>query len=250
MTDNTSEEGEARSLLQAGLLILAVLLVASGFVYLIYGMSEDITALKEGRATRPYKSIVNEQQDDSSTTIVLPVQKNDQTYAPIKAEPNGTVTWKIRVAPRTPLIKLNINAVKSKRPIRIRFLTSTPSSPITPVATIWAGPAASTEISLPAGSYRIGLSTPGRASKWNPNTTDAYFMDEMLDIAYPASPSDPPTLTIDHKKKPVISGQSGYNQKPKIRATTKPKVPATPEPPDSYEGLGEGASDGGTPTYG
>lgn len=250
MTETDEEKGHTRSLLQIGLFILAAFLFASGFVYLTYGMSQDIKALKEGRGTRPYKSAASPSQAGEADTVVLPVQKPDPRFAPLAPQPNGTTVWKIAVAPRTPLIRLNIDASKIHKPMRIRFLTQTSNSPVQQVAHIWAGPNASTQIALPAGKYRVGISTAGKPTSWNPNKADAYFIPENLELTYPGSASDPPTLTLSRGKKPELSGKSGPVA-PKSRIpSAKPSAPKTPEPPDSYEGLGRGASDGGTPTYG
>ena len=181
---------------------------------------------------------------------MLPVQKPDPRFAPLVPQPNGTTVWKIAVAPRTPLIRLNIDARKIHKPIRVRFLRQTPNSPVQQIAHIWTGPNASTQIALPVGKYRVGISTSGKPTSWNPNTADAYFIPEILELAYPGSANDPPTLTLARGKKPELSGRSGpVAPKSRVRST-KPSAPKKPEPPDSYEGLGRDASDRGTPTYG
>ena len=256
MTQDQEEEEETRSILQAALMVLSALVLGAGFVYVTYGTQADIDAVKEGRVPRPYD---DGQSDDESDTVVLPVTAEAPVYAPMTAKPNGTVIWKVRVAPRTPLVRFRVDAKGTKKPTRIRFSARIGKSSSRDIATIWAGPAAATEISLPAGTYRVGLTTASGATLWNPNTTDAYFLPDTLELAAPGWPNDPPTLVLRRGQKPEITGRLGPRPQPRMlapRASPPSSVPAQPAPAqparesDSYEGLGDGASDGGTPTYG
>lgn len=254
MTEIAAEEGETRSLLHIVLIAAALIILGGGFIYLIYSTVEDIVAVREGRASRSYGSEQSTKNLAQSNTVILPVETGVPTYSPISAKPNGTVIWKIRVAPRTPLVRFKIDASKTKRPTRVRFLAPSGSSAQRHVATIWAGPAASTEISLPMGRYRVGLSTPEGPTYRNPNTTDAFFMPDIVELAYPGSPIDPATLTLARGRKPEITGKLGAKpsakNKPAKNQEPAESEDAIPTPPDNYEGLGGDASDGGTPTYG